>query len=120
MKTAAQLRLADIKKRAKASKGTSSGADVEASKDPAEVVVPQDQRPQHRLGWIPFVGEKVDTIDWARKEIQVCTQLLEKGRAVIEGDGESGDQEVRAGVCRRVSADGESFMNGIRERAIRR
>ena len=102
MKTAAQLRLADIEKRAKASKGNASGADVEASRDLAEVVVPQDQRPQHRLGWIPFVGEKVDTIDWARKEIQVCTQLLEEGRAVIEGEKASGDQEVRAGASRCV------------------
>ena len=97
MKTAAKLRLADIKKRAKASKGKAPGADVEASRDPEEVVVPQDQRPRHRLGWIPFVGEKVDTIDWARKEIQVCTQLLEDGRAVIVGEKESGTKEVRAG-----------------------
>lgn len=83
MKTAAKLRLEAIKESKKASKNK----DVEAA--PEHVAVPQDQRPQHRLGSIPFVGKKVDTIDWAREEIQVCTQLLEAGRAVIESDGAS-------------------------------
>src|SRR5258706_9423824 len=26
-------------------------------------------RPTHRLGWIPFIGQRVDTIDWCTKEI---------------------------------------------------
>ena len=120
MKTAAQIRLADIEKRAKASKGNAASTDVEASRDYEEVVVPQDQRPQHRLGWIPFVGEKVDTIDWARKEIHVCTQLLEEACALIESEKESGAQ-VRAGVCRRACQCADrSHLNRMREKAIRR
>ncbi|GLB42058.1 putative extracellular tail, of 10TM putative phosphate transporter [Lyophyllum shimeji] len=85
MKTAAKLRFADRKKTGK--KGGKS-ADVEAS--PAlgtdAVIVPREQRPQHRLGMIPFFGEKVDTIEWAREEIRVCTELLEQGRRIIEND----------------------------------
>jgi hypothetical protein len=83
MKTAAKLRLAAAKK---SGKNTSPAEDVESGA-PDHVIVPQDQRPTHRLGMIPFTGEKVDTIDWARKEISVCTQLLDEGRAIIENDG---------------------------------
>ncbi|KAF8068760.1 hypothetical protein FPV67DRAFT_1088897 [Lyophyllum atratum] len=86
MKTAAKLRLAATKQSKK--KG-SRAADVEASPalDAHAVIVPRDKRPQHRLGMIPFFGKKVDTIEWAREEIRVCTELLDEGRAVIENDG---------------------------------
>ena len=83
MKTAAKIRLAAVKK---GGDHAPEGEDVEAAA-PDHVVVPKDQRPTHRLGMIPFFGEKVDTIDWARQEITLCTQLLEEGRAVIENDG---------------------------------
>ncbi|KAG6840700.1 hypothetical protein C0991_005003 [Blastosporella zonata] len=82
LKTAAKLRLAAIKKANK--KGGSEDTEAQAL-DVASV--PKDQRPQHRLGWIPFVGEKVDTIEWSRSEIRICTELLEEGRAVINNDG---------------------------------
>ncbi|KAF5381347.1 hypothetical protein D9615_008345 [Tricholomella constricta] len=85
MKTAAKIRLAEIKKSHK--KG-SKAADVEASSPTLDsVIVPVEMRPQHRLGMIPFVGKKVDTIEWAREEIRVCTELLDEGRANIENDG---------------------------------
>lgn len=85
MKTAAKIRLAELKKAKKqGSKG--KGSDVEAAKSPDEAIVPKDQRPQHRLGWIPFVGEKVDTIEWARKEILACNELLDRGRSIINQD----------------------------------
>lgn len=88
MKTAAKLRLVAIKaSNKKGSKGEVVTEDVEASRTPDHALVPQDKRPQHRLGMIPFVGKKVDTIDWAREEIRVCTELLDEGRAVIENDG---------------------------------
>ena len=82
MKTAAEIRLAAIKKGGE----TPAAGDVEAGA-PDHVVVPRDQRPTHRLGMLPFTGEKVDTIEWARQEIIVCTELLKEGRAVIENDG---------------------------------
>ncbi|KAF9259050.1 DUF221-domain-containing protein [Marasmius fiardii PR-910] len=55
--------------------------------------VPKDQRPTHKLGFLGLFGEKVDTIEWARKEIRTCTQLLEEARskipdAMARGDGE--------------------------------
>ncbi|KAG6900296.1 hypothetical protein C0993_000269 [Termitomyces sp. T159_Od127] len=83
LKTAAKLRLAAIKK---AQKG-GNAADLEAAQSLDVVSVPRDQRPQHRLGWIPFVGKKVDTIEWCRSEIRACSDLLTEGRTVIENDG---------------------------------
>ncbi|KAG6831418.1 hypothetical protein H0H87_005239 [Tephrocybe sp. NHM501043] len=83
LKTAAKLRLAAIKKANKAG----DAADTEAAQPIDSVSVPKEMRPQHRLGWIPFFGEKVDTIEWARSEIRICTELLDEGRAVIDNDG---------------------------------
>ncbi|KAG5732300.1 hypothetical protein E4T56_gene11425 [Termitomyces sp. T112] len=83
LKTAANLRLAAIKK----AKKSGNVADLEAAQSLDVVSVPRDQRPQHRLGWIPFVGEKVDTIEWCRSEIRICTELLAEGRSIIENDG---------------------------------
>ena len=60
------------------------------------VVPPHEQHPQHRLGRIPFIGKKVDTIDWARGEIRTCSELLEKGRAVIESGVSGTGVQVRA------------------------
>ncbi|KAG5350310.1 hypothetical protein C0989_011642 [Termitomyces sp. Mn162] len=83
LKTAANLRLAAIKK----AKKSGNVADLEAAQSLDVVSVSRDQRPQHRLGWIPFVGEKVDTIEWCRSEIRICTELLAEGRSIIENDG---------------------------------
>ncbi|KAL0068238.1 phosphate metabolism protein 7 [Marasmius tenuissimus] len=76
LSTAAKLRLKEQKGR----------SDPEASPtSPHELVpeVPKDQRPTHKLGFLGLLGEKVDTIEWARAEIRVCTQLLEEGRSKI-------------------------------------
>ncbi|KNZ78034.1 hypothetical protein J132_02678 [Termitomyces sp. J132] len=73
LKTAANLRLAAIKK----AKKSGNVADLEAAQSLDVVSVPRDQRPQHRLGWIPFVGEKVDTIEWCRSEIRICKKKRE-------------------------------------------
>ena len=103
MKTAATIRLAALKK---GGNSAAEGEDVEAAA-PDHVVVPKDQRPTHRLGMIPFFGEKVDTIDWARKEITLCTQLLEEGRAVIENDGK-GVQDESSNEGEDQSAQGDA------------
>ncbi len=58
----------------------------------ADQLVPRDQRPRHRLPrkkWIlpiPFSGVKVDSIDWARKEIARTTQGLNEGRIRLAED----------------------------------
>jgi len=59
-------------------------ADPEAA--PLDFVsgVPRDQRPSHRLGLIPFTGERVDTIEWAREEIKECNKLLYEAISSIE------------------------------------
>ena len=40
-------------------------------------------RPTHRLGWIPFIGQKVDTIDWCTKEIARLTVEIDKLRETL-------------------------------------
>ena len=103
-----KLRLSEAKRRTKSHEGaTAPPTDLEAA--PASgadddstvyaVVLPREQRPQHRLGWIPFIGKKVDTIDWARGEIRTCSELLEKERDVIESGVSGTGVQVR--VCTR-------------------
>lgn len=65
----------------------------------AEDFVPTNKRPTHKLGFLGLFGEKVDTIDWCRKEIAECTALLAEGRRKIrESDealqGEAGDDDL--------------------------
>lgn len=60
----------------------------------ADQLVPRNMRPTMRLKpkWAPFglgwmgVGEKVDTIDWARKEIETTSQGLEDSRKTLRID----------------------------------
>ena len=60
----------------------------------ADQLVPRSMRPRRRLkpAWAPFalgwlgIGEKIDTIDWARREIAVCGAGLEKSRAQLQQD----------------------------------
>ncbi|EFI27929.1 hypothetical protein CC1G_14420 [Coprinopsis cinerea okayama7 len=70
----------------------------------AEELVPQAQRPTHKLGFLGLWGEKVDTIDWCRKEIAECTKLLEEGRAKIRASDEReaiamGNENLLAGAA---------------------
>ena len=55
----------------------------------ADRLVPRDQRPQHRIGakwWLPFSGTKVDTIDWARREVLRTTRILDVDRQQLADD----------------------------------
>ncbi|KAJ6588857.1 hypothetical protein B0H19DRAFT_1101507 [Mycena capillaripes] len=45
--------------------------------------VAQADRPTHKLGFLGLFGEKVDSIDWARKEIAACNKLLAEGRRAM-------------------------------------
>ncbi|KDN34824.1 hypothetical protein RSAG8_12122, partial [Rhizoctonia solani AG-8 WAC10335] len=67
-------------------------ADVESAAV-ADRYVPRSERPMHRLPpfkWLPFglpfMGEKVDTIEWARKEVVESDQLLNEGRRKLADD----------------------------------
>ncbi len=62
---------------------TASKSDKTSSEETA-ASVPQDKRPTHRLGFLGLWGKKVDSIDWAREEIQKCSQLLDEGRAKLD------------------------------------
>ncbi|ORY39668.1 hypothetical protein BCR35DRAFT_273318, partial [Leucosporidium creatinivorum] len=44
-------------------------------------------RPHHKLGFLGLFGEKVDTLDWARKEIAETTRLIEEERTILAGPG---------------------------------
>ncbi|EPQ52218.1 DUF221-domain-containing protein [Gloeophyllum trabeum ATCC 11539] len=69
-------------------------ADVDAERDItlAEKLVPEKKRPTHRLpvGPLPFslplIGKKVDSIEWAREEIERTNLELEKGRRSLHQD----------------------------------
>ncbi|KAG8731630.1 hypothetical protein FRC11_003222 [Ceratobasidium sp. 423] len=59
----------------------------------ADRYVPRSERPTHRLPpfkWLPFglpfMGEKVDTIEWARKEVLESDKLLTEGRQKLAED----------------------------------
>lgn len=52
-------------------------ADVEAAIAGARYLKPKD-RPNHRLGKIPLIGKKVDTIDWTRTELRRLVPEIEK------------------------------------------
>ncbi|CAE6462438.1 unnamed protein product [Rhizoctonia solani] len=42
-------------------------------------------RPTHRIGWIPFVGQKVDTFDWCKTEIaRLNDEINEKRKGLPE------------------------------------
>ncbi|KIK93365.1 hypothetical protein PAXRUDRAFT_34109 [Paxillus rubicundulus Ve08.2h10] len=55
----------------------------------AESLVPRAKRPTHRLpaGFLPFalpfIGKKVDTIEWSRTEIAASTALLRQARRTV-------------------------------------
>jgi hypothetical protein len=69
-------------------------ADADAERGTvADRYVPRSERPSHRLPpfkWLPFglpfMGEKVDTIEWARKEVVESDQLLNEGRRKLAED----------------------------------
>lgn len=83
-----------------------TGSDDQGPLDPASLgladqLVPRDKRPTTRLKphWAPFglgwlgIGEKVDTIDWTRKQIEEITPLLEASRERLRRDTENDGNE---------------------------
>jgi len=97
--TAAKLRRKALKKTDGAGEPVEL-ADPERNVALAERLVPKDQWPSHRLpaGFmpfsLPFIGEKVDTIDWCRKEIAATSELLIQGRQTLTNDSLSQPEDV--------------------------
>jgi hypothetical protein len=74
--------------------GIASSNDPEVARSvPVEELVPRTERPSYRLPpftWfpfsIPFVGKKLDTIDWAREQIHELNVELEQRRDILARD----------------------------------
>ncbi|EST05666.1 protein of unknown function DUF221 [Kalmanozyma brasiliensis GHG001] len=83
IKTAYKL----VKKgKAEDNSGSLPGADVEINAEVADQYVPKKKRPTHKLGKIPCMGEKVDTIHWCREEIARLNKEIERMRSEINVD----------------------------------
>jgi hypothetical protein len=124
LQTAAKLRNKTLKQEAKAAKKSGAAAptseavanegrplthsstdDPEGNVPLADKLVPRNKRPSHRLpaGFmpfaLPFIGKKVDTIEWARDEIVATNELLTQGRAHI------GSEALEKALPHRPSSD---------------
>lgn len=66
-----------------------SGGDEEKDLPLVDKLVPRAKRPSHRLpaGFmpfsLPFIGQKVDSIDWAKEEIERTSGALSKSQRVL-------------------------------------
>ncbi|KAE8227813.1 hypothetical protein CF326_g7277 [Tilletia indica] len=60
--------------------------DVEASQDPIDKYLKPKERPSHKLGKVPCMGEKVDTIQWCREEIARLNKLIGDKRSAVATD----------------------------------
>lgn len=61
-------------------------ADVEAGPVTSEYLIKKD-RPTHRLGKIPFIGKKVDTIEWSRSELKTLVPKIANEQSTLrKGD----------------------------------
>lgn len=77
IQTANKRRLKAEKKAAKEKKPIKSTTDAEAA-IPGSQWMKKKDRPTHRLGKIPLIGKKVDTIDWSRSELKRLNPEVEK------------------------------------------
>ncbi|KAI0070905.1 DUF221-domain-containing protein [Panus rudis PR-1116 ss-1] len=113
LNTAAKLRAKQLKSEAKAAKKAGKNAqgpdetatnDARPLTDPsiidaerdialAEKLVPREKRPTHRLPplkflpfGLPLIGKKVDSIEWAREEIETTNKALKECRRILARD----------------------------------
>ena len=116
------------KRRLKLEKKNDSRKDAAPAADgaDAEVAVPggrfmkDKDRPTHRLGKIPLIGKKVDTIEWTRSELGRLVPEVEKEQAVKQKfDGkllpavfvEFHTQQAAEAAFRRMTPRKEPKMN---------
>jgi hypothetical protein len=84
LRTATELQSESVKK-GKSAEQAQAGISTD--------IVPKDQRPTHRLGFLGLWGKKVDTVEWAREEIRTCSDLLQEARRTIQKEDASNDLE---------------------------
>lgn len=94
IKTANDARLKHLKKSAKKGEVTKETeqnkengpvADVESA-TPGSQWLNKKDRPTHKLGKIPFIGKKVDTIEWSRTELGRLIPETEKDQVIHRKD----------------------------------
>lgn len=79
-------RLKAEKKNEKSKTSAHNARDEEAATVGSQWLEKKD-RPTHRLGKIPLIGKKVDTIEWARSELSTSIPQIEKSQAThLEGE----------------------------------
>lgn len=90
LKAAQKLEKADTKviklalKRVKKAKVSEQGdGTLEKEGHLGSRFIPEKKYPTHRLGKIPFIGKKVETIPWAEEEIETTGRELHSGRQDI-------------------------------------
>lgn len=77
-----------VKAKIKADKKTAKGKKAALPNSDAEAALPGSQwlrkkdRPTHRLGKIPLIGKKVDTIEWTRSELKRLIPEVQMSQAV--------------------------------------
>ncbi|KAJ7512679.1 hypothetical protein B0H11DRAFT_1897989 [Mycena galericulata] len=77
----AETKLLSIAAKAHLKAGGTEGKDAEQRGGVPEVA--EADRPTHKLGFLGFFGEKVDSINWARAEIAACNRLLAEGQRAM-------------------------------------
>lgn len=106
LKTAAKIQAKKVKKLAKNPDASDNAQGqespgVEHDLSLADQLVPRDQRPTHRLplGFLPFslplIGKKVDSIDWAKEEIERTNEELNKMQKVLAKEVDSTTKNSR-------------------------
>ena len=77
---------------------------VDTERNDIDAFVPRGKRPSHRLPpfsflpfGLPFMGKKVDTIEWARSEISETSSLLDEKRMALASDVEHSSAVVASG-----------------------
>ena len=117
-KNAIGRKLKAEKKDKKNKKPTAPTQDVEANS--ASQWEDKKDRPTHRLGKIPFIGKKVDTIEWTRSELTTSVPKIEKSQAThLKSEGtllpsvfvEFSTQQAAEAAFRRMSPKKAPKMN---------
>ncbi|KAF9219491.1 DUF221-domain-containing protein [Gyrodon lividus] len=99
LSTAAKIRAKELKKSGNAA-DKAAYDQAERNVPLAEMLVPRRKRPSHRLpaGFLPFslpfIGKKVDTIEWCRTEIATATALLRQARRTVSEESSLSVSEV--------------------------
>lgn len=99
LSTAAKLRAKQVKK----------------GEEPKPIDRESVPRPTHKLGFLGLFGEKVDSIDWARKEINICTALLEEARKLVQSADDEDSRKGEALIARGIGGGWNNEKADVRQ-----